>query len=144
MRNVAFTERFTDAGGLVPATRSADTYNTDRVDMDGYERCIFQISVGNIASSATLNVDIYEADAASGGNTQQITSLSITELGDTDDDAKAYIEVTNPQLDTADGFTHLYAACIVAGGDVDFGVNVLREGARFEPVDTSAVTEIVK
>ena len=62
-----FTEEWTPIARLNPGSQTVEQ-NTARFDMGLYDRIVVILSVGTISSNGTLDLDIEQHTAASGGS----------------------------------------------------------------------------
>lgn len=125
-------------GVLDIATRSADTYDSDRVSLEGAKTVTFLVIVGTMASSATLNVSLRQATAASGGSTKAISNSSITEIDEDGDNRLVLIRVRDDALDVDNDYDHVYARAVVAGGNATFAIVPIAAVLDDMPADNSS------
>lgn len=141
-----YTERFTERHELmahVPADSETTEINTAWLSMANKHRAIVLISVGDMAASATFNVDVEQATDSAGAGVKNITGKSITALADTDDDVAIAIEIRAEELDVAGLFDHIRVELTPAAGAVEFSVMVLGVVDRYVPVSVTAWEEVV-
>lgn len=136
-------------GTIDPDAYTAATTVSDYADMGQFESLMFIISVGTMASTATLDAVIKQATASAGTGAKNLTvSKAITQLTEagTDSDKQVIINVRAEDLDLANGFD--FCAISVTGGTAasDYGVVVLGMNSRNNPAsdyDLASVDEIV-
>jgi hypothetical protein len=137
-----FTENYNVIARLDPASQTVEQ-NTARFDMGLYDRIFILLHTGLLATNATLNVDVEQHTAASGGSTKNVTGKSITELTDADDNKLIGIELTAEELDIAGGYHYVSVEVIPAVGAAIFGLLVFAGDASYKPVSVTNFDEIV-
>ena len=66
---------------LVPLLRANATYTTSYVSVANYHRVLFDIFVGALAASSTLDAQVHQAvNTAGGGTPKHVTGKAITQL----------------------------------------------------------------
>ena len=141
-----YTERFSEVHQVlahVPADSETAEVNSGYVNVANFHRVAVLISVGDLAATATFDVDIEQATTTAGANAKAITGKSITQLTATDDDVVLIMELRTEELDVTNGFDCINVECTPATAAVEFAVIVLGCVPRFAPVSTTAVQEIV-
>jgi len=95
------------------------TVTTSYLSVQDYEKIEFRLYVGNIPTSATVNAVVLKATDSSGTGATTVTSGSITQLGDTDDDKMVSVDVHAQALlpTSAGGTAYTYAALRVTATD---------------------------
>lgn len=132
-----------------PDAYTAATTVSDYVDMGLFERIMIIISVGTMASTATLNAVVKQATDSSGTGAKNLTtSKAITELTEagTDSDKQVIINVLAEDLDMANSFDHAAVSVTGAVAASDYGVVILGFNPRYAPAsdnDLASVDEIV-
>lgn len=143
-----YTQRFSEYSDLLaridPASYSGEQ-NSGRVSLANYRRAAIVLSVGAIGTSATLDLQLEQADAASGGTLKDVTGKLITQLTDSpDDDNKVVIiEVRSEELDTSNGFEYINVEVTGANAATIYGLLVFGLEPRFAPVSVANVEEVV-
>ncbi len=143
---MSYTERFTERHELlahIPADSETVEINTAWIAMTNLHRIVILISVGDLAATATFNVDVEQATDNAGAGVKNITGKSITALAATDDDVPIAIEIRAEELDVAGGFDFIRVECTPANAAVEFAVFVLGVVPRFVPVSVTAWEEVV-
>jgi hypothetical protein len=141
-----YTAQFTECHELlahIPADSETTEINTGWILMENVHRAVILISVGDLAGSATFDVDIEQASDSSGTGVKAITGKSITQLTATDDDVALAIELRAEELDVAGGFEYIRVECTPAVAAVEFAVLVLGVVQRYRPVGVTAWQEVV-
>lgn len=136
-------------GTIDPDAYTAATTVSDYADMGLFERVMIIISVGTMASTATLDAVVKQATDSSGTGAKNLTtSKAITQLtqAGSDSDKQVIINVLAEDLDMANDFNHV--AVSVTGGTAasDYGVVMLGFNPRYAPAsdnDLASVDEIV-
>lgn len=141
-----YTERFTERHELlahIPADSETVEVNTAWLAMTNLHRAVVLISAGDLAATATFNVDVEQATDSTGSGVKNITGKSITALTATDDDVAIAIEIRSDELDVDGGFDFIRVECIPANAAVEFAVFVLGVIPRFVPVGVTSWQEVV-
>jgi hypothetical protein len=129
---------------LYPASQTVEQ-NTSRVLAEGYHRFFIEIIVGAMSSNATLDADLEQHDAASGGTTKNVTGKSITQLTDagSDDNSRVGIELRTEELDVNNGFKWISLEVTPATAAVILTATIYGIEPRYAPVGTSVWDEVV-
>lgn len=140
------TERLAVLGTVDPDAYGTGTQGTDWVDMSKFVQVLFAVMVGTLGSSATIDFKVQEAKTAAGGNAQDLTGKSITQLTEagTDDDKQALVNVRADEL--SDDYRYVRGVLTVGVADSDAGVLVLGGDPTYAPAsdfDLASVDEIV-
>jgi hypothetical protein len=143
----SYTERFTEmhqqAVALYPDSRAAAVYNTNWAACHTHHRFIVELLVGDMAQGATIDLALQEATDDTGTNAANIAGKAITQLtqagGDGDD--ACVIEVRMEEL--TPGYDYVRAVLTIGGGACDTALIGLGVVARYQPVPTGGLTEIV-
>lgn len=142
---MSYTERFTEKNRplakIDPASYAAEQ-NTSRVSLANYHRAVIIIGVGDIAAGRTLDVDVEQHTASSGGTTKNVTGKSITQLTDTDDNKIVAIELKTEELDVDGGFEHISVELTPSAGIILYCL-VFGIEPRFAPAGTTEWDEVV-
>jgi len=143
--NVLVSEKMYPLAGLVPNDRSADTYNTDYVDLKNYHRAWVALYVGDLTTNSTVDLALWQATDTSGSDAKVIPDKAITQLEETegDDDSLVCIELQTEEMDVTGGFHCLSARLTVGTANAETCVIVSGVIPRFEPVPTTNWDEIV-
>jgi hypothetical protein len=144
-----YTQRFTE--GYVPLlVENADSqaigaHPTAWADLRNYQRVVAVLNVGEMQAGATLDMLINQATDNAGTGAKVVAGKAIAQLtqagGDGDD--LVAIELRTEELDVDGGFSFIQVVPTVAGAAVEYGLVVYGFVARYEPVPTTAWTEIV-
>lgn len=141
-------ERLALIGTIDPDAYSADTYQSDEIDMSNFRRVLFILSVGEMGSSATFDFEINGgASTNPGSHATLVTGKDATQLtqAGTDSDKQVIIEVSAEEA-AAQGLQFLEAEVIVGTAACDLAVIVLGEPAHYSDtagLDLASVDEII-
>lgn len=143
-----FTERLSEqlavVGCIDPDAYTANSYDTDVIDMKYHRRVIFIVQAGDLGSSATLDFAVYEGATTSPASALSGKSITqLTEAG-TDSNKQAIVEVSAEELTPT--CRYLKGTLTVGTATSDAGVLVLADVSRYEPgnaFDLASVDEIV-
>lgn len=127
-----------------PDSYAANTYYTDAIDMAYWERVMFTIVVGDMASGATVDFSVVEGTTTS-PTTAMDPAKAITQLtqAGTDADKQAIVEVSAEEMDPANRYLR---GKLVVGTDACDVAVVAHATGRFHPAsafDLASVDEIV-
>lgn len=135
----------------VVACIDPDAYGTgvqtsDWVDMADFERIMFVVQAGTLASTATLDFKVQQSADSSGSNPADISGKAITQLTEagTDSDKQAIVEVRQDEL-TA-GYRYVAGVMTLGAAGGDAGVLALAGNPTYGPAsgyDLASVDEIV-
>lgn len=142
-----YTREFTEAhqflAKLDPDQRVAGAYFCNWSQMQTNHRAVVILLTGDMAQGSTLDLVVQEAQDNNGTGAQAIAGKAITQLtaagGDGDD--TVVVEVRTEEM--TPGYDFIRAVATVAGGAVDFAVQILGVVSRYPPVATANLTEIV-
>ena len=147
--NILPTEACAVVATIDPDAYTAATTVSDYADMGQFESVMFIVSVGTMASTATLDAVVQQATDASGTGAKNLTSskaiTQLTEAGG-DSDKQVIINVRAEDLDLSNGFSHVALSVTGATAASDYGVVALGFNARTMPAsdnDLASVAEIV-
>lgn len=175
-RKMTERDRFTsdydtiDAGGdtgpclLAPQTLAAGTHYTPTIDMQGFEKVVFDI-LGGVANdiSASLAITVLQSDTAQpwnliATNAKVMAGLAgskfISDSADGDYSYSGYyyysmnrkwlIEVDVEEMDVDAGFRYLQLRIIVSAEDTwTLGIEAIRSLASYEAVSQTGIDEVV-
>lgn len=143
---MAYTELFSEGhyplAKINPASYSAEQ-NSGRVSLSQYHRAVAIIHAGVLDSGETLDADLEQADAASGGTLKAIAGKSITQLDNDDDGAVVAIELRSEELDVDGGFEYINLELTPSAAMICSAI-VYGIAPRFQPVPTTNWTQIVQ
>jgi len=146
MQNALPTEMVKLMATIDPDNYTTNAYTSDRVDAGQFASIMAVVSVGDMAGSSTVAFKLQQHDAASAGNTKDITGAAITTLthAGTDDNKQAIINLNTDKLDVASGYRWVSAVMTVAAAASDAGAEVYGVAPRHANVaDLASVDEIV-
>lgn len=151
---IRYTQRFTEGvqyeAGLPADSYAIGVHDTGWVDMNGFGRCVGELSVGEMQAGATLDMILQQAPnatptpaqvtnvTAKGGGNKAITQL--TQAGGDGGD-RLVIECQSEELTQGNRFVRL--RCTVAGAAVEFDAHIKRFQFSHSPVSVAALTEVV-
>lgn len=141
--NQRFTEGWTPIARINPASYNTEQ-NTARFAVGAYRRFVVILMVGAITSTGTLDIDIEQSNAASGGTTKNVDGKSITQLTQASGDSNKIvaIEIRSEELDVNNGFAWLNVELTPLTAASICGVLVLAGEARQKPVSVANWDEI--
>lgn len=139
-----FTEVTEILAHLAPTAANAAVgdHNTDYVCMGDCHRAFVLIDVGEVAATATLDVEIWEATDVDGTGAQEIAEKAITQLSVTEEGELVGIEINSTDLDS-DDYSFLQARTTVENDTFYFALIFLGFDLRYEPADVSIYSEVV-
>lgn len=142
------SDRVAVVGIIDPDAYSASTVTTGWIAAKDFEKWLAIVQAGDLGTSATVDAKLEQATDGSGTGAKDITDKAITQLtkAGTDDNKQALINLSNEELDVANGFTHFRLSMTVATAACDAGAVVLGLNPRFGPAsdnDLASVDEIV-
>ena len=146
---MSYTERFSEKmyplGYLHPDSYAAGEQNSGYVSLANYHRAWIVLHVGDMAATATLDLDIEQATDTSGTGAKAITGKSITQLtqagGDGDD--LVCVEIQTEELDVDGGFDCINAELTVGTAAVECSLIIYGCIPRFKPTATTNWQEVV-
>jgi hypothetical protein len=142
-----YTERFSEGhrpiAKINPASYSSEQ-NTARFDMALYARVAIVYIIGAMASTAVLDSDIEQSDAASGGNTKNVSGKSITQLTQASGDSNKLVcvELSAEELDVDGGFHYVNVELTPATAASIVGVLVFGIEPRYKPIGVTEWDEV--
>lgn len=142
-----YTQRFTEVHelgyGIPPDTYSAAS-SPRRSGWDclsNHQRAIYIAHVGSMDQGATWFMSIYEAQDATGLNSQFLKAGAQLTQADGDEHSTIGVEVRSEELTPGYAFTQVY--CGILWSNVEFCVLSLLGCSNYPPVGTTRWTEIV-
>jgi len=152
MASPKLTESLALLATLDPAVRSANTYNTDVVDLSLFPRTIWALLVGAYgAAAATINIQLYanttnstSGGTAISGKTFSAATFSGSAAG-TNDQGLIHLLASEAQA-ALPGARYVYGVVTVATDTVGCALAVFGGTARYEDAsvyDLASVTEII-
>lgn len=129
-----------------PDAYATGEQTSDWVDMADFERVLFIVQVGTMASSSTVDFKVQQSTVSAGSNPIDITGKLITQLTEagTDSDKQVLVEVRQDEL-TA-GYRYIAGILTVGAAASDSGVIAIGGNPTFGPAagyDLASVDEIV-
>ena len=143
-----FTENFSEVCQVlahVPADSETTVIDSGNVLVENFRRVVCLISVGDMATNATFDVDLEQASTTAAGTRKAITGKSTTQLTQAGGDGNQVliIELRTEELDVNGGFKYVNLELTPATAAVEFSALILGFVPRYAPVSTTAVEEIV-
>ena len=129
---------------LDPDSYVAGTHTVSDIDMSKFHNVLVILSVGDMASTSTVDLNV-KSDSASGGS-YATTIASITQLTEAGSDDDKQVLVNIRSADLAEGQRYLEVNLVVAAAASECSVVVLGFDPRYAPAsnhDASTVDEIV-
>ena len=138
-----FTEQWALIGKITPASYTSEQ-NSGRLNLANYHRAVVIIINGALGTDTTLDSDIEQADAASGGTLKAISGKSITQLTDVggDDDKVVAVEIDCDELDVDGGFEYINVELTPAVSTAICGALVFGL-PRYKPAIVTEYDEVV-
>lgn len=145
-RAVLPTEEVAVVGVIDPDAYTANTYLTAAIDMMMWDRVMFIVQVGTMASTSTVDFSVTQSDASGGTYAAMSPAKAITQLTEagTDSDKQVIVNVRADEL--TEGNRYIKGSLVVATAASDAGVIAIGFGRRHAPAsdyDLSSVDEIV-
>jgi hypothetical protein len=144
---MSYTQRFSE--GFDPLlTEFADSrgpvnFQSAWADMETYHRGYLLLNVGEMQAGATLDCELWEAQDNIGTGAALIAGKAITQLTQAglDGDDLVGIELRTEEMTPGTKFVQVRVT--IAGAAVEFAYTYFGFISRFEPVPTTAYTQIV-
>lgn len=135
-------------GVIDPDAYSAATYTTDYIDMKYFRRYMAVVTVGDIASTGTVDAKLIAYTSGAGAGATDISGAGITQLtqAGTDSNKQVIINLNAQTLAGSTKFTHFKLQVVVGTAAADMGAVVLGFDPLYGPAsdnDLSTVDEIV-
>lgn len=129
-----------------PDAYATGTQGSDWVDMSVHRQVMFTPLVGDLGSSAVLNVKLQEATSNAGAGKQDISGKAITALtqAGTDSDKQAHIHLQADELSA--GYRYARALATLTVATSDYGLVAFASRGHYKPAkdyDLASVDEIV-
>jgi len=105
------------------------------IDTAGYQEACVVLSVGNVASTGTLNVKVQ--DSADNSSWADITGAAFTAVGDTGDNQ---VQIALLKLDGNTVRRYIRVVGVVATAAADYGACVLLVNGQYNPQQTPVFT----
>lgn len=140
------SEALAVVGTIDPVDRTATgTALSDAIDMSKFHQVVFTLMLGAIGATDTIDLKLTEC-ATSGGTYTDISGKAITQLGGSDDNKQAVINLRGDEL--TPGYRYVKAKLTHGGTATSVLVSLLCQGgqARYKPAsdnDLASVDEIV-
>lgn len=119
------------------------------VDVNGYREIVWELLVGLIAATGTLNMTVQQGNTAAGGAPKDITELdgigvfAITALAAADDDLAINVTMLTEFMDRDGGFRWIQVTVTPAVAASLIALTVKGSRQRQEPVSTAIYEEVV-
>ena len=121
------------------------TYRTPYFSMAVNHKLLVLVSCGDMAATATFDVQVMQALDAAATGAKVIAGKAITQLtaaaGDGDDPCA--INLRTEEMDAANDFDFVSVRVRVGTANVNFCVFVLGEEPRYSPVNQAPWTEVI-
>lgn len=124
---------------LAPLSRTANTYKSTGVDMEGYDGVLFILNVGDIASSGTFDAEAVSDSQANLSTSVDIEGTAITQLTDSDDNKAVAIQVAGKMP-----ARYLGVKVVTAAAASLSSVTAIRYRGRHAPITQAQLDEVVK
>lgn len=102
------------------ALSSGTSYPASYINVQDFERFAFLIALGATDQTA-INAKVVQATAAAGTGSKDVSGAAITQLGATDDNKYALIEVQTDKLDINNAFHYVSLTFTATGGSATTG-----------------------
>lgn len=152
MQNALPTEMVKLMATIDPDAYAPGAQTSDRVDAGQFASIMAVAYVGDMGTAGTVDFKVQQHDAASSGNTKDITDASITQLtqAGSDDNKQAIINLNTDKLDVTNGYRWVSVVMTVgdttspASATTDCGAAIYGIGPRYSNLaDLASVDEIV-
>lgn len=142
------TERFSEIAYPLahePADSQTVEQNTAWIFAGNYHRFAILVSLGDMVTNATFDVQIEQAQDSGGTGVKDVAGKGLTQLTQASGDGNGLfiIELKTDELDVNGGFEYFRVEMLPAAAAVEFSVIVLGLVPRFAPVPTTNWGEIV-
>lgn len=131
--------------GVINPQSATTAKSTGWVKVD--QSVLFTLLAGALATDATLDAKLEQAQDSGGTGAKDITGKAITQLTDagTDDDKQAELNVHQSELDVANGFTHARLTVTPAVAAALIAATARAFDSRYQPAaDLASVDEVVR
>lgn len=143
--NIKPTERFSVEGLIDPDNYTAGDVSTNWIDMKELGYLSALVAVGDMASTSTVDAKFEQATSAAGAGAKDVAGsdiIQMTEAGG-DDNTQAAINLSESDLDIANGFRYARLTVTVAAAASDAGAVVLGFDANYFPkTHASSVAQV--
>lgn len=140
------SEQIALVSALDPASLSANTYYSDWILADDFERFMAIVLVGAITTNGTCDIAISQATDGSGtGAKDVVAATQLTQAG-TDSNKQVVLQCNTSQLDLAGGFRYVAVEVVTATAASIAGAALLGLNPRYAPAnayDVASVDEVV-
>ena len=142
------SEQVALVSALDPASLSANTYYSDWILADDFERFMAIVLVGAITTNGTCDIAISQATDGSGTGAKDVTGKAATQLtqAGTDSNKQVVLQCSTEELDRAGGFNYVAIEIVTAVAATIAGAALLGFRPRYAPAnayDVASVDEIV-
>lgn len=143
-------EELAVVGGIDPQAAGTGTSTTDVIDMRYWEKVLFIIQTGTVATAGTVDFYVNKSTATGAGTTTGTGTAAvanITQLTAGDDNVQVLVEVHAEDLGATSGTPYRYIRGVLArgGGNSANAVVALGHPGRYQPAndyDLASVDEI--
>jgi len=143
----SYTEEFSEVHQMVQAlhadNRAIGVYNTGWAAAHTHHRFVVLLDVGEMAQGATVDFVLQEATDALGTNAANIAGKAITQLTQAGGDGDDLIVMECRMEEMTPGYDYVRGVLTIAGGAVECALLGIGVVARYVPVPTGTITEIV-
>jgi hypothetical protein len=98
-----------------PGNLASETVPAAYIDMSDWARIVFEIKVGTMDVTSTIDAQVVQATLSDGTGSKNISGAAITQLVAADDDVLVTIEVRDTALDVENDFRFVALTVAVAG-----------------------------
>ena len=145
-----YTEDFSEVHELlahIPADSATTEQNSGYVSLENHPRAVVVVSVGDLATNATFDIDIEQAQDTAGTGAKALAGKSTTQLTEagTDSNKVVIIEIRTEELDVTNGFKCINVEVTPATAAAEFAVLIFGVGGpRYAPVGVTGIEEIIR
>lgn len=134
------SERVAVLATIDPDAYTANTYNSDVIDMSLWGSIMVIVQAGALGSSATLDVAV-KSDTASGGS-YSTTVDSITQLTDAGSDSDKQVVMNILQEDLTEGHRYVRVDMTIATATSDAALIVLGLDPVYAPANSNDLASV--
>jgi hypothetical protein len=145
-----YTEQLTQALSVAdkidPSNAAAATYTSTGLDMQKFRRALYEIQIGAMAASSTLDANLQScAQANFASNVHNITSSNITQVPNTSNNARVTIEVRDLQVATQNpGDRYVRLRVVIGTAAVYFGATGWGSEAPQKPANAQDIASALQ
>ncbi len=145
--NVKLNEKLAILATLDPASVAPGTVLTSWVHVSEVNNVMALVQTGVLGTAATVDAKMQQATSSAGAGAKDITGKAITQLTQAADDNKQVtIEVTQNDLDMANGFEYVALSVTVGAAASIVGAALIGGNPRYAPttsLNQAAVVQVV-